>query len=238
MCGLVSDQSWEARASTRPAEFEQASGRRRVRDHRGEIRLRRGLAVDQRFARDLAPGRALLEELDPIGRAPSELHCALPCFEKLAVGHRDLDQMIGVVRFFLHEWSPCACWFPTSPGKRGPLHGPRNLSKPQAAGGSAIIAVKFACAATLPSINALPANLHTVARFWTNSTSSLSSTPGSTGARNFARSEEHTSELQSLMRISYAVFCLKKKKNINKRNTIKMYIVEINYIRTQPIRKY
>src|SRR3546814_19033435 len=30
--------------------------------------------------------------------------------------------------------------------------------------------------------------------------------------RNAARSEEHTSELQSLMRISYAVFCLKKKK--------------------------
>src|SRR3546814_10079368 len=30
------------------------------------------------------------------------------------------------------------------------------------------------------------------------------------------RSEEHTSELQSLMRISYAVFCLKKKKNIKK----------------------
>src|SRR3546814_2995735 len=28
-----------------------------------------------------------------------------------------------------------------------------------------------------------------------------------------ARAEEHTSELQSLMRISYAVFCLKKKKN-------------------------
>src|SRR3546814_10201810 len=30
--------------------------------------------------------------------------------------------------------------------------------------------------------------------------------------RHSARSEEHTSELQSLMRISYAVFCLKKKK--------------------------
>src|SRR3546814_2919601 len=29
------------------------------------------------------------------------------------------------------------------------------------------------------------------------------------------RSEEHTSELQSLMRISYAVFCLKKKQNYN-----------------------
>src|SRR3546814_10796303 len=38
------------------------------------------------------------------------------------------------------------------------------------------------------------------------------------------RSEEHTSELQSLMRISYAVFCLKKKKtqrtNLNKRNNV------------------
>src|SRR3546814_2803389 len=35
------------------------------------------------------------------------------------------------------------------------------------------------------------------------------------------RSEEHTSELQSLMRISYAVFCLKKKKK-NKSNTINL----------------
>src|SRR3546814_10894213 len=35
------------------------------------------------------------------------------------------------------------------------------------------------------------------------------------GAVIFARSEEHTSELQSLMRISYAVFCLKKKLMIN-----------------------
>src|SRR3546814_10607842 len=33
------------------------------------------------------------------------------------------------------------------------------------------------------------------------------------------RSEEHTSELQSLMRISYAVFCLKKKKYTNNDNT-------------------
>src|SRR3546814_9700228 len=33
--------------------------------------------------------------------------------------------------------------------------------------------------------------------------------------RPLARSEEHTSELQSLMRISYAVFCLKKKKYQN-----------------------
>src|SRR3546814_5396031 len=34
----------------------------------------------------------------------------------------------------------------------------------------------------------------------------------SDAAKGFGRSEEHTSELQSLMRISYAVFCLKKNK--------------------------
>src|SRR3546814_9548823 len=41
------------------------------------------------------------------------------------------------------------------------------------------------------------------------------------GRRACNRSEEHTSELQSLMRISYAVFCLKKKKKqIRKHNNI------------------
>src|SRR3546814_5422131 len=34
--------------------------------------------------------------------------------------------------------------------------------------------------------------------------------PSSASVRNASRSEEHTAELQSLMRISYAVFCLKK----------------------------
>src|SRR3546814_3915277 len=46
-----------------------------------------------------------------------------------------------------------------------------------------------------------------------------------------ARSEEHTSELQSLMRISYAVFCLKKKKNNNEviihTHFTTMYIITI-----------
>src|SRR3546814_4507272 len=37
--------------------------------------------------------------------------------------------------------------------------------------------------------------------------------PSVVTARLECRSEEHTSELQSLMRISYAVFCLKKKKS-------------------------
>src|SRR3546814_10352378 len=36
----------------------------------------------------------------------------------------------------------------------------------------------------------------------------------------FKRSEEHTSELQSLMRISYAVFCLKKKQKKNQQDIL------------------
>src|SRR3546814_8238928 len=47
------------------------------------------------------------------------------------------------------------------------------------------------------------------------------------------RSEEHTSELQSLMRISYAVFCLKKKKktkNTTRRNNYKISKTKISCI--------
>src|SRR3546814_1295565 len=52
-----------------------------------------------------------------------------------------------------------------------------------------------------------------------NAAASRSLTAGA-GAHAGCRSEEHTSELQSLMRISYAVFCLKKKKHIdNKHNS-------------------
>src|SRR3546814_3132415 len=44
------------------------------------------------------------------------------------------------------------------------------------------------------------------------------------------RSEEHTSELQSLMRISYAVFCLKKKTNKNThKNSPFFYIHSLHY---------
>src|SRR3546814_6836287 len=42
----------------------------------------------------------------------------------------------------------------------------------------------------------------------------------STGEDALERSEEHTSELQSLMRISYAVFCLKKKTTLHSTDTI------------------
>src|SRR3546814_6936541 len=42
------------------------------------------------------------------------------------------------------------------------------------------------------------------------------------------RSEEHTSELQSLMRISYAVFCLKKKKKTISKTTTKPKLINKN----------
>src|SRR3546814_5584985 len=42
------------------------------------------------------------------------------------------------------------------------------------------------------------------------------------------RSEEHTSELQSLMRISYAVFCLKKKKTANTHSLYNTQRIHIN----------
>src|SRR3546814_5033599 len=46
------------------------------------------------------------------------------------------------------------------------------------------------------------------------------------------RSEEHTSELQSLMRISYAVFCLKKKKNKNNKTQHDL-TTHVEHINTQ-----
>src|SRR3546814_6913137 len=53
----------------------------------------------------------------------------------------------------------------------------------------------FTCTLIAPGLAPLPLSESTFAR-----------------RRSGGRSEEHTSELQSLMRISYAVFCLKKKK--------------------------
>src|SRR3546814_3886658 len=53
-----------------------------------------------------------------------------------------------------------------------------------------------------------------------------------------ARSEEHTSELQSLMRISYAVFCLKKKKKNKVQQNNNMTITYTRKIHHQAQSKY
>src|SRR3546814_10558357 len=54
--------------------------------------------------------------------------------------------------------------------------------------------------------------------------------PPSSGWR--IRSEEHTSELQSLMRISYAVFCLKKNISYNKNTKTNILNYQLNHITT------
>src|SRR3546814_10299054 len=62
----------------------------------------------------------------------------------------------------------------------------------------------------LPLLQFLGAN-HQVAPAGASFIRRQSTTPGVDYRSDTKRSEEHTSELQSLMRISYAVFCLKKK---------------------------
>src|SRR3546814_2561776 len=54
--------------------------------------------------------------------------------------------------------------------------------------------------------------------------------------RRRRRSEEHTSELQSLMRISYAVFCLKKKKTNNQH--VKLLHLTTNTLQTSNYSKH
>ncbi len=71
---------------------------------------------------------------------------------------------------------------------RLPDRGSRAVRRDQSAGGSAIIAVNCASAASFPATLARPENLQMLERFWTNSTSSWSRQPGSTGTRNFAPS--------------------------------------------------
>src|SRR3546814_6527397 len=79
-----------------------------------------------------------------------------------------------------------------------------------------------ASTAEVPSVsraaNVARASPCAVAASSTAALSSSSREPSDSSCAATWRSEEHTSELQSLMRISYAVFCLKKKK-INKNIT-------------------
>src|SRR3546814_4000580 len=73
------------------------------------------------------------------------------------------------------------------------------------------------CRQSLRTVHQMPGPCHVVspplflrrAAFWSEKPLPLSSRPG---MRPPVRSEEHTSELQSLMRHAYAVFCMKKKK--------------------------
>src|SRR3546814_7381534 len=82
--------------------------------------------------------------------------------------------------------------------------------------------------ALITSVAILPKRIPRPSRFLSCSVvASISSTIQATRQKRVGRvivsgrSEEHTSELQSLMRLSYAVFCLKKKKKKNINTQIK-----------------
>src|SRR3546814_5046137 len=107
------------------------------------------------------------------------------------------------------------------PGRSASLYVPITLRKARPTCGASAMAV------WLPGSTSPARSCTTpVARAWKNSSPAASeakvaSSPAAAGSEagqqaedeEADRSEEHTSELQSLMRISYAVFCLKKKIN-------------------------
>src|SRR3546814_2630914 len=77
----------------------------------------------------------------------------------------------------------------------------------------------FAACAACVSVNALNSvDLPTLGKPTIPQRKPIENTFQGGRKRGALRSEEHTSELQSLMRISYAVFCLKKKINITIHN--------------------
>src|SRR3546814_5260900 len=90
---------------------------------------------------------------------------------------------------------PYTTLFRSGRGRRTDVHGLRKKEQHMRTKQLARLASIGAAAALVVGINAIPGGSQTTP------------TSGTT------RSEEHTSELQSLMRISYAVFCLKKKKH-------------------------
>src|SRR3546814_7244703 len=76
-----------------------------------------------------------------------------------------------------------------------------------------VVAALIACA--ISNAHAAPPSVAAPATVAATDSAALPGDPAR-GRKVFFRSEEHTSELQSLMRISYAVFCLKKKKTAHK----------------------
>src|SRR3546814_10726138 len=115
----------------------------------------------------------------------------------------------------ISDWSSDVC---SSDLRYGP-NGPQGYQRPDgSAGGPGRGAIGGPSEVKLVSFStAETGNATRVAKGNTTYTDSINYLPPNSFARARVRSEEHTSELQSLMRISYAVFCLKKKKK--KQNT-------------------
>src|SRR3546814_2162848 len=104
----------------------------------------------------------------------------------------------------ISDWSSDVCSSDLILGKR--LRTPANSARREWLGKSGIVdhAARLSSLIAKPGMARLPA----LTSFWPWSRSHAFNASGWA-----CRSEEHTSELHSLMRISYAVFCLKKKTN-------------------------
>src|SRR3546814_5346479 len=85
----------------------------------------------------------------------------------------------------------------------------------------ALLAAAVATVAGAPGAQAFPEReIEVIVNYGAGGGTDLSTRVLADAAAKILRSEEHTSELQSLMRISYAVFCLKKKKTPNNKEKV------------------
>src|SRR3546814_10156198 len=109
----------------------------------------------------------------------------------------------------ISDWSSDVCSSDLDPGQRRAApalgRGPRTRSHDGYRANADVVSVVFPVAPA-----ARRHATHDACRFL-EATAQVSDVCAARGHDQHRRSEEHTSELQSLMRISYAVFCLKKK---------------------------
>src|SRR3546814_4676464 len=112
----------------------------------------------------------------------------------------------------ISDWSSdvCSSDLPRLRSRCGGAAAATRQPQPVPAHGRAAEAV--AAAAQLSRQAADPARAAAIAADWRANRRAATGDAGSIRSGPWARSEEHTSELKSLMRISYAVFCLKKKR--------------------------
>src|SRR3546814_1558505 len=111
----------------------------------------------------------------------------------------------------ISDWSSDVCSSDLLPGGRRAIFQFRDLSNLTMAGTDLSGADFTGC--NLQSVNLADTNLSQAVLYGADLRGAMMQGARLDRADLRGRSEEHTSELQSLMRISYAVFCLKKKNN-------------------------
>src|SRR3546814_4621365 len=115
----------------------------------------------------------------------------------------------------ISDWSSDVCASDLSSGESSPRHRlcEQHAFHPSSFSASVLTKVKWNCVPPpcAGSIQMRPPLASTIVRQIERPSPMPSAFVLTIALKSWARSEEHTSELQSLMRISYAVFCLKNK---------------------------